>query len=162
MVTAMPTATATILPSASMLPAAEGITTLEDATRVSAEIKKEVDKLSELTNSDVVAAGNMVLVGIQYDTQYQGGLTDRLKTMVDQRVQVADKGLTVVHVTDNTKQVQEIQKLATQMQKSEITFAELQTRMLEISSQISGTGLGTGTGTGTGTGVTQPQATTGA
>ncbi len=151
-----PAATTSIMPVPAVTPTVQaGITTLEDATRISTAIKKEVEKLSELTSADVVASGNMALVGIQYDTQYQGGLTDRLKQMVQARVEASDKAITVIHVTDDTKLVQEIQKLAQQMQKSEITFAELQTRMLELSAQIAGPSMGTGTGTTT----AQPQAT---
>ncbi len=155
MVTLAPTATTSMMPTTSPGMGA-GITTLEDAVRISSTIKKEVEKLSELSGADVVASGNMAIVGIQYATQYQGGLTDRLKQMVDSRVQTVDKALTVVHVTDDKTQVQAIQKLAQQMEKAEITFAELQTRMLEISSQIAGPGAGTGTD------ITSPQATTGA
>lgn len=154
MVTAMPTATVTPTVQA-------GVTTLEDAQRVSEAVKKEVEKLSELSNADAVVAGNTALVGIQYDTQYQGGLTDRIRDMVDQRVQMVDKGVTVTHVTDDKAIVQEIQKLWEQVRKNEVTFPELQTRVIEIAAQIAGTGAGAGTGTGTGTTTTQPQATTG-
>lgn len=146
MVTAMPTATVTPTVQA-------GVTTLEDAQRVSEMVKKEVEKLSELSNADVVVAGNIALVGIQYDTQYQGGLTDRVRQMIEQRVQMADKSVTVTHVTDDRTVVQEIQSLWEQVRKNEITFAELQTRVIEISSQIAGGGAGT---------TTQPQSTTGA
>lgn len=148
MVTAMPTATVTPTVQA-------GVTTLEDVQRVSAVVKKEVEKLSELSNADVVVAGNIALVGIQYDTQYQGGLTDRIRQMVEQRVEMADKSVTVTHVTDDKTMVQEIQKLWEQVQKNEITFAELQTRVIELSSQIAG-------GTPNTTTTAQPQTTTGA
>ena len=148
MVTAMPTATVTPTVQA-------GVTTLEDVQRVSAAVKKEVEKLSELSNADVVVAGNIALVGIQYDTQYQGGLTDRIKQMVEQRVEMADKSVTVTHVTDDKTMVQEIQKLWEQVQKNEITFAELQTRVIELSSQIAGGTPNTAT-------TAQPQTTTGA
>ncbi len=158
MMTATPMATT--MPQATAA-APAGVMTIEDAARVSALAKKEVEKLSEVSNADVLVAGNMGIVGVQYGTQYQGGLTDRLKQMVEQRVTLADKGVTVVHVTDDAELVKEIQQLSAQVEKSEITFAELQTRMLELSNQIVN-GMAPGTNTNNISNTTQPSATTGA
>ena len=135
MVSPSPELIASPLPSPN---AAGGITTIEDARRVGEAVKNDLVRLSEVSNADVVVAGNMALVGIQYDTQYQGGLTDRLRTMIEQRVTAVDRALTVVHVTADATHVQEIQRLAAQVANGQISFAELQTRMLEISARIGG------------------------
>ncbi|MEG2315824.1 MAG: YhcN/YlaJ family sporulation lipoprotein [Clostridia bacterium] len=157
-VTPSMTVAATEAPTASASPTAGGVNTIEDAARVSEAITKEVEKLSELKMVEAVAAGNIALVGIAYDAQYQGGLTDRMIQMVDERVQTVDKTITTVHVTDDAAMVEKIKTLREQLDKKEITFEQLQTQMLDIGSQVNSTSAGTGkptdttTGTGTGTG----------
>ncbi len=151
---ASPMATATTSPAASTEPTAEaGVNTVEDAARVSDQVAEEVEKLSELDMAEAVVAGNIAIVGIQYDTQYQGGLTDRLIDMVDKRVQTIDKTITAVHVTDDATVLEKIKALREQLEKKEITFEQLQTQVLDIGSKIAG---------GSDASVNQPQSTTGA
>lgn len=160
MVTTSPQATSTIMPTTSAMPTSAGVMTIEDAMRVSEDVEEEVEKLSEVDEVDAVVAGNMALIGIRYDAQYQGGLTERLIEMIDARVQTVDKGVTVVHVTDDDKLTKDIDMLAEQVEKNQISFAELQTKMLDISNAISGNGMNAipeGTPS-----MTQPQSTTGA
>lgn len=165
--TAGPTASASPMPTSdvgsmitgavdSMTPDAmkeSGVNSVEDALRVSDKVSEEVEKLSELDSAEAVVAGNIALVGISYDTQYQGGLTDRLEQMVTERVEMIDKAITSVHVTDEEDQVMKISQLREKLKAGDITFAELQTQMLDIGSAITGGGSPD---------VSQPQSNTGA
>ena len=146
--TQSPTASATSTPTAQ--PA--GVNTVEDARRLSDDVSEEVEKLSELSAAEAVVAGNIALVGISYDAQYQGGLTDRLTEMVKSRVEAMDKTITAVHVTDDEAVMQKIADLRKSLADSQITFEELQTQVLDIGSTITGGGN---------TMVSQPESTGG-
>ena len=120
---------------------------------MSDNVAEEVEKLSELDTAEAVVAGNIALVGVKYDAQYQGGLTERLTKMVEQRVETIDKTITAVHVTDDEAMLDKIAKLREELNNKSITFEELQTQLLDIGSGIAG---------GSTPQVTQPQTTTGA
>lgn len=164
---AMPTGSpqATMSPAATMAPSMTagpdtgaamdgmGIGTVEDARRVSERVSEEVEKLSELEEAEAIVAGNIALVGVKYDSQYQGGLTERLKQMVEERVDMVDKSVTTVHVTDDGEMMTRIAELREKLDDMNFTFEELQTKLLDLGSSITGGGMPN---------VTQPQATTGA
>ena len=153
---AMPQATQG--PMVSIAPATEapatpaGVNSIEDAQRVSDNVAEEVEKLSELDTAEAVVAGTIALVGVKYDAQYQGGLTERLTKMVEQRVETIDKSITAVHVTDDQAMMDKISKLREELNNKSITFEELQTQLLDIGSGIAG---------GSTPQVTQPQTTAG-
>lgn len=117
-----------------------GINTLEDARRISEQIAEEVEKLSEIDDAEVVVAGNIALVAIEYDDQYQGGLDDRLKDMITERVETIDKAITSVHVTDSREMYATIKELAKSLTSAGFTFEELQTKLLDLGSTITGGG----------------------
>lgn len=149
-----PSVTVTTAPTASAAPTASGgVNTVEDALRVSESVAEETEKLSELDTVTAVVAGNIALVGVTYDTQYQGGLTERITEMVKDRVANVDKTLTSVQVTDDEKQVGQIQALFEKLQGKQISFEELQTQVLEIGSSLTGGGSES---------IAQPQSTAGA
>ena len=130
-----------------------GVNSVEDAQRVSDQVSEEVEKLSELDKAEAVVAGGIALVGISYDTQYQGGLTERVNQMVTERVEMIDKAITTVHVTDDEQAVTRIAQLREKLRAGDITFEELQTQVLDIGSGITGGGSPQ---------VSQPQSDTGA
>ena len=144
--------TATTSPEASAEPAEAGANTVEDALRLSDSLSEEAEKLSELDTAEAVVAGNIALVGVTYDSQYQGGLTERLIEMVEARVDTIDKTITAVHVTDDEAVIEQIRQLREKLQSEDITFEELQTQVLDIGSSIAG---------GSDASVSQPQSTTG-
>ena len=129
-----------------------GVNSVADAKRISDRVADEVEKLSELDEAEAVVAGNIALVGIAYDAQYQGGLTDRLEQMVKERVEMIDKAITAVHVTDDKDAVMKIKALQEKLDDSQITFEELQTQVLDIGSTITGGGSPQ---------ISQPQSSTG-
>lgn len=130
-----------------------GVNTVEDALRVSDQISEEVEKLSELEKAEAVVGGNIALVAVAYDSQYQGGLTDRLRDMVTERVETIDKAITTVHVSDDQDMVTLISSLREKLKSSSITFEELQAQILDAGSTIAGGGTPE---------VSQPQSNTGA
>ena len=134
-------------------PANGGVNTVEDARRVSDQIADEVEKLSEIDNAEAVVAGNIALVAIEYDDQYQGGLTDRLKDMITERVETIDKAITSVHVSDSREMYATIKELRNSLTSANLSFEELQTKLLSLGSTISGGGTPE---------VTKPQSNTGA
>ena len=129
-----------------------GIGTVEDAKRVSERVSEEVEKLSELEEAEAIVAGNIALVGVKYDSQYQGGLTERLKQMVEERVDMVDKSVTTVHVTDDGEMMTRIAELREKLDDMNFTFEELQTQVLDIGSSINGGGSAQ---------VSQPESKTG-
>ena len=140
-VSVSPSATPQPSPTASPMASPEaglGANTVEDALRVSDNVTEEAAKLSELDTAEAVVAGNIALVGVTYDAQYQGGLTERLVEMVKTRVEAVDKTLTTVHVTDDEELTAQIAQLREKLQAGDISFEELQTQVLKIGSTIAG------------------------
>ncbi len=153
MVTTSPNATMDVMPmpTASAEPSTVGAaSTVDDARRLSDRVEDEVEKLSEVDEADAVVVGNIALVGVSYDAQYQGGMTDRLKEMVTDRVEMTDKTITAVHVTDSDTLRKSIAALNDMMDDASVSFEQLQTKALEIAAQLTGNGL------------TQPDGSTGA
>ena len=129
-----------------------GVNSVEDALRVSDRVSEEVAKLSELDSADAVVAGNIALVGVSYDKQYQGGLTERLREMVTERAESVDKAITAVHVSDEEDVVMKISQLREKLKSDDVTFQQLQTQVLDIGSSITGGGSPQ---------IAQPQSSTG-
>lgn len=113
-----------------------GVNTVQDALRISGQIADEVEKLSEIDDAEAVVAGNVAIVGVEYDAQYQGGMTDRLKEMITQRVESIDKAVTSVHVTDSMEMVSMVRELYKKIESADITFDELQTKLLDLGSTL--------------------------
>ena len=153
--------TVSIAPAQTMSPDMEGVpagvNSVEDARRIAERVSDEVEKLSEVDEAEAVVAGNIALVGVKYDDQYQGGMTERLKEMVTERVEMVDKTITTVHVTDDGEMMTRIAELGDKLTDMNFSFEELQTKLLEIGSTITGGG----TATPAQPDVTQPQSTTG-
>jgi len=129
-----------------------GVNSVEDASRVSERMSEEIEKLSELDSAEAVVAGSIALVGVSYDDQYQGGLTERLEKMVTERAEMIDKAITSVHVTDEKDAVMKITQLREKLKEGGLTFEELQTQVLDIGSSINGGGSAQ---------VSQPESKTG-
>lgn len=141
MVTSSPAATqsASPMPTVSAEPATVGAaSTVADARRISDRVEDEVEKLSEVDEADAVVVGNIALIGISYDSTYQGGMTERITQMVTERAEMTDKAITTVHVTDNQTIRQSIAKLNDMLDDANASFEELQARVLEITGSLTG------------------------
>lgn len=89
-----------------------GIESVQDARARSQAMEEAVEKLSEVEDAWVVAAGHTAAVGVKFAQQYQGKVDDRLKKMVLARAQTVEKGVTAVAVTADDKLVRRIQELS--------------------------------------------------
>lgn len=142
--TASPSVTQSVVPmvTATAQPATVGAAnTVADAQRLSDRVEDEVEKLSEVDDAAAVVVGNIALVGVSYDGQYRGGMTDRLKGMVTERVEMTDKTITAVHVTDDAALYKSISALNDMMDDAGASFEQLQTKALEIAARLTGGSL---------------------
>ena len=105
------------------------ITTMGEAKKVSNDIEAELEKLSEVSEATVVAAGDTAVVGLTFDSQYKGGLTQRITDMVNDRIGTVNTAVQNIGVTAQAAQVKSVQDLAATMEKSGTTMATLQTQV---------------------------------
>ena len=96
----------------SVSPGMDGAASLEDVQKKSEEMEDAVEKLSEVDDAYVVAIDSRALVGIKYNSQYQGQTDDRMKKMILARIQTVDKAVTGAAVSSDEEQVKEIEQLA--------------------------------------------------
>ena len=93
-------------------------------TMMGVDIEKlilELEKLSEVDTAEVVAHGGRAIVGLNFDAQYQGTLTDRIEEMVVSAVTTVEEMLTDVAVTADPTLVTEIRTLAAEIKDAEWT-----------------------------------------
>jgi hypothetical protein len=105
------------------------ITTIDEAKKVSKDIKTELEKLSEVSKATVVAAGNTAVVALTFDTQYKGGLTKRITDMVKDRIGTVNTSIQKIGTTTQPAQVKSVQDLAATMEKAGTTLSSLQTQV---------------------------------
>ena len=105
--TAQPTATmtatnspmATASPSES--PMAQTSMTPAQAGQLAERISEAVERISEINDAEVIVYDDRVLVGVEFEDQYNAGLDDRMKQMITEKVQEVDKSLTRVEITND-------------------------------------------------------------
>ncbi len=86
-------------PDATVIPESTGVTSMDKAKRVIEQIEDELERLSEVEDAEVVIAGNKAAVGLEFDDQYQGGLDERLRKIVRERVDGVVGGISTVAIT---------------------------------------------------------------
>lgn len=89
-----------------------GLTSLQDVQQASEEMEDAVEQLSEVDDAYVIAHGNKALVGLEMNSQYQGGVDERLQKMVMARLQTIEKSISEAAVTDEEQKVQSIRSLS--------------------------------------------------
>ncbi len=82
-------------------------------TTAAAAITEQLDKLSEVKASQAVVVGDTVLVSVEFDNQYQGGMTDRVRQMVEEKVKAAHQNATNIYITDDETHRTKIGELVT-------------------------------------------------
>ena len=144
--TPMPTPSATATPSASAMPSPDASMTpgASDAggadTAMDTEaLAAEVEKLSEVDTCDVVVMDNQAIVGISFDAQYQGTLTDRIEEMVAEKITAKEAGITKVAVTADPTLCTEIKTLSAETNGKAMT-EEQKTKFDELYAKITPAG----------------------
>ena len=105
--TAQPTATmsatnspmATAQPSES--PMAQTSMTPAQAGQLAERISEAVERISEISDAEVIVYDDRVLIGVEFEDQYNAGLDERMKQMITEKVQEVDKTLTRVEITND-------------------------------------------------------------
>lgn len=87
----------TDMPTAS--PESTGVTSMDTARRVVEQIEDELERLSEVDDAQVVIAGNRAAVALEFDDQYKGGVDDRLRGIVRERIDSVISGVTDISIT---------------------------------------------------------------
>ena len=100
-----------------------------------AKVITELEKLSEVDTATVVAHNGRAIVGLQFDSQYQGTLTERIEEMVVSTVSSVEEMLTDVAVTADPALIEQIRTLATDSNGQSLT-TEQQTKFDELYSKI--------------------------
>lgn len=131
MPTVMPTTSPGVLTPMTTAPGTTGaaITTTDEAMKASKDIATELEKLSEVSKAYVAAAGDTAVIGLTFDTQYQGGLTKRITDMVTDRVGTVNAGIKNIGVTVQAAQVKSIQDLMATMEKTGTAFTTVKTQV---------------------------------
>lgn len=83
-----------------------------DWTANVSEAVAELNRISELSKSYIVADDGKAVVGVEFDASYRGGLTERIASMVRQKLVTLDPALQEVRVTAEPDQVKRIQALS--------------------------------------------------
>ena len=96
----------------------------EGPTMMGIDVSKlilELEKLSEVETAVVAAQGGRALVGLNFDAQYQGTLTERIEEMVISTVSSVEEMLTDVAVTADPALIEQIRELTDGTNGKEMT-----------------------------------------
>lgn len=88
-------------------------------------LAREVEKLSEVSLCDVVAEGDRAVVGLSFDAQYQGTLTDRIEEMVREKITGIESAVIHIAVTADPTLCTEIKNLAQEVQGKPMTEEQM-------------------------------------
>lgn len=116
-------------------PEAQGVTSVTNARKAMEQIEDELERLSEVTDAQVVVAGNTAAVALQFDKQYQGGVDARLEKMVQERIKGVVSGITKVAVTQDTNVFDQLDKLGERMETAS-DMATIQSDLEDIVSRL--------------------------
>ena len=128
-------ANGTMAPSAGASTAAQGVTTVSAARKASEEIEDELERLSEVTDAQVVLAGRNAAVALRFDSQYQAGIDDRMREIVSDRIDGIVSGIEKVAVTDSADIFDELNTLGDRLEGA-ADMTEIQNQLNAIINRI--------------------------
>lgn len=76
-----------------------------DWTKNAAQIEAQIAQISEISEARVVVTGDTALVGVKFNSAYQGEMTERIREMIAAEVMKADPAITTVAVTSEEEDV---------------------------------------------------------
>lgn len=88
-----------------------GVTTAARARDAVEKIEEELERLSEVDEAQVLVAGTTAVVALDFDAQYQSGVTARVEKMVKERIDSVVSGVENVIVTDDNTIADALEKL---------------------------------------------------
>lgn len=124
-----------IPPTASEQPAAQGVTTVSDARKAIDDIEDELERLSEVDDAQVVIAGNDAAVALEFDSQYQGGVDDRLRNIVKERIASVISGVNNIAITTDRGLMDQLETLGDRMEGA-ADMADIQNELNAIINKI--------------------------
>ncbi len=80
-------------------PDVTGVTSMDKARNAIESIEEELERLSEVEEAQVVIAGNRAAVALEFDDQYKGGIDDRLRDIVRERIAGVISGVDDIAIT---------------------------------------------------------------
>lgn len=110
---------------------AAGVTSAAQGKRVNDEIEDELEKLSEVTDAQVVVAGKRAAVALEFDRQYQGGIDERIRTMVKERIGSVVTGVTEISITDDNALYERLESLGDRFD-GDVDLSEIETELKNI------------------------------
>ena len=124
-----------LTPAASEQPAARGATTVSDARKAIDDIEDELERLSEVDDAQVVIAGNDAAVALEFDSQYQGGVDDRLREIVKERIGSVISGVDNIAITTNKALMEQLEALGDRLEGA-ADMADIQNELNAIINKI--------------------------
>lgn len=122
-------------PATSAAPEAAGVTSVSDVRRAVERIEEELERLSEVDDAQVLLAGNSAAVALEFDDQYQGGIDDRLREIVQERIDGVISGVTNVVITQERSFMDQLEMLGDRLE-SATDLTEFQNELNSIINQI--------------------------
>lgn len=92
-------------------------TTTGDTGNRSKEIARDIAKEKDIESASCVITGDTALVGLQFDKQYKGDVTDAVKKSVEKRVKEHEPSIKRVAVTADPDVLSRIKTMATDIEK---------------------------------------------
>ena len=126
-----------VIPNSTIIPESTGVTTMDKAKRVIEQIEEELERLSEVDDAEVVIAGNKAAVGIEFDDQYKAGLDDRLRGIIQERIDSVISGISTVAITADETVTDAIESLGERLDTMS-DMASLQSDLDAIIRKING------------------------
>lgn len=124
-----------LTPTASEQPAAEGVTTVSDARKAIDDIEDELERLSEVDDAQVVIAGNDAAVALEFDSQYQGGIDDRLREIIKERIGNVISGVNNIAITTDKALMEQLEALGDRLEGA-ADMADIQNELNAIINKI--------------------------
>lgn len=95
-----------------------GAMTPAEAGRLAERISDAVERISEISDAEVVVSGTRVLVAVQFEDQYNAGLDDRMKQTIIETVKKVDDSVTDVEITDDDTLYGQVKGLGEKLAKA--------------------------------------------
>lgn len=106
------------MPENSAAPEAAGVTSVSDARKAVEQIEDELERLSEVDDAQVIIAGNSAAVGLEFEEQYQGGIDERLREIVKERIGGVISGVTNIAITDDPALMDQLELLGDRLESA--------------------------------------------